>query len=271
MSSLLLKLINPTTIWLVVAIVAVLAIIFAILIVLVSKLCFVKGDEKAEKIASHLAGANCGGCNYAGCSDFAKALAEGKADLKGCGPSSDEDKAEIAKILGIPYSKQEKRVATVHCAGGKVSLNKYEYVGNAGCVAQMGLMGGSKVCPNGCLGGGTCESVCPYHAIKVIDGVAYVEKALCTACGVCAINCPKKIVELIPARATVYVACSTTCKGKEVMNMCKVGCIGCGLCAKNCPNGAIEMVNNVAVIDYSKCTGCKVCVNKCPRKCIREF
>ena len=271
MSSLLLKPINPTIIWLVVAIVAVLAIIFAILIVLVSKLCFVKGDEKAEKIASHLAGANCGGCGYAGCSDFAKALAEGKADLKGCGPSSDADKAEIAKILGIPFTKQEKRVATVHCAGGKVSLNKYEYVGNAGCVAQMGLMGGSKVCPNGCLGGGTCESVCPYHAIKVIDGVAYVEKALCTACGVCAINCPKKIVELIPARATVYVACSTTCKGKEVMNMCKVGCIGCGLCAKNCPNGAIEMINNVAVIDYSKCTGCKVCVNKCPRKCIREF
>jgi Na+-translocating ferredoxin:NAD+ oxidoreductase RNF subunit RnfB len=263
--------INVKTLLIVLAIVAVLAIVFAALIVLVSKVCYVEPNEKAEQIQSHLAGANCGGCGYAGCSDFAKALAEGKADLSSCGPSSNEAKAEIAKILNIPFSASERKVATVHCAGGKISLNKYTYVGNDGCIAQAGLLGGSKVCPNGCLGGGTCEALCPYHAINVKDGVAFVSKALCTACGVCVKNCPKKIIELIPASAKVFVACSTTCKGKEVMNMCKVGCIGCGLCAKNCPNGAITMVNNIAVIDYSKCTSCKICVSKCPRKCIQEF
>ena len=47
--------------------------------------------------------------------------------------------------------------------------------------------------------------------------------------------------------------------------------IGCGLCAKNCPENAITMVNNLPIIDYSKCTGCKTCVNKCPRKCIKEI
>ena len=271
MNYILLAKINVGSLFTVVGIVAAIAIVFALLIVLVSKLCFVKADEKAEAVLSHLAGANCGGCGYAGCADFAKAVAEGKAQFTACGPTSNEDKAEIANILGLPFTAGEKMVATVHCAGGKVCLNKYDYVGNEGCSAQMALLGGSKVCPNGCLGAGSCEANCPFHAIKVIDGVSYVNKALCTACGVCVNTCPKKIVDLIPASSKVYVACSTVCKGKEVMNMCKVGCIGCGLCAKNCPNGAITMVNNVAVIDYSKCTGCKICVNKCPRKCIKEF
>ena len=266
-----LLLVNVGSIFTVIGIVAAIAIIFALLIVLVSKLCFVKSDEKAEAVLSHLAGANCGGCGYAGCSDFAKAVAEGKAQFTACGPTSNDEKAEIAKILGLSFEAKEKMVATVHCAGGKISLNKYQYVGNDGCDAQMALMGGSKVCPNGCLGGGSCEKECPFHAIKVIDGVSYVDKQLCASCGVCIIKCPKKIIELIPASSKVYVACSTVCKGKEVMNMCKVGCIGCGLCAKNCPNGAITMINNVAVIDYSKCTGCKICVSKCPRKCIKEF
>ena len=271
MFELLLKPINVNSLLIVMAIVLALAVVFAVLIVLISKLCYVKPNQMADDIAENLAGANCGGCGFAGCAEYAKALAEGKATLADCGATSNEGKQAICKILNIPFEKTEKMVATVHCAGGKISLNKYDYVGNGGCIAQNALLGGSKQCPNGCLGGGTCESVCPFNAITVKDGVAYVEKALCTACGVCVKNCPKNIIELIPSKATVYIACATTCKGKDVMNMCKVGCIACGLCVKNCPQGAITLVNNIAVIDYSKCTGCKLCVSKCPRNCIKEF
>ena len=42
------------------------------------------------------------------------------------------------------------------------------------------------------------------------------------------------------------------------------------LCAKNCPQGAISMQDGLPVIDYAKCVGCLVCVQKCPRKCIKE-
>ena len=64
---LLLRPINTQTLLIVVGIVAVVAVVFAALIVLVSKLCAVKEDEKAKAVAEHLAGANCGGCGYAGC------------------------------------------------------------------------------------------------------------------------------------------------------------------------------------------------------------
>ncbi len=268
---LLLNSVNTNKLLLVIGIVALLAVVFAILIVIVSKLCFVKVDEKAEKIAEHLAGANCGGCGYAGCADFAKALSEGKADLKGCGPTPNENKAEIAKILDIPFTAEEQTYAVVHCAGGKYCIDRFEYSGNDGCVAQSSFDGGKKACPNGCLGSGSCVAVCPYHAIEVVDSVAVANKALCEACGLCVKTCPKSIIELIPKSSKVYIACSTKCRGKDVINACTKGCIGCGLCAKNCPQEAITMVDNLPVINYKKCTGCKVCVAKCPRKCINEI
>ena len=271
MYNILLNPVSTQTILVVVGIVAALAVAFAVFIVLVSKLCAVPVDEKTEKIKEKLAGANCGGCGYAGCADFAKALSEGKAEITGCGPTSNENKAEIAQILGIPFSAQEQTYAVVHCAGGNVCLDKFEYVGNDGCISQAAFMGGKKVCPSGCLGGGTCETVCPNGAISVKDGVANTDKAICDACGLCVKNCPKHVVELIPKTAKIYVACSSICKGKDVMSACKAGCIGCGICAKFCPQKAIEMVDNHPVIDYKKCSGCMTCLAKCPRKCIKEL
>lgn len=263
--------VNLNTLLIVVAIVAVIAVVFAALIVLISKLCYVKEDERVSAVSEKLAGANCGGCGYAGCADYAKALTEGKAELCACGATPNENKAEIAKILDIPFTATAKTFAVVKCAGGEKAKDKFVYVGNSGCAAQTAYLGGRKVCPEGCLGCGDCAAACADNGVKISNGVAEVDKSLCISCGACAKACPKKIIEFIPTTAAVYVACSTACRGKDVMNACQVGCIGCGLCAKNCPEGAISMINNLPVIDYEKCTGCKTCVSKCPRKTIKEI
>ncbi len=266
-----LLLINTTMILTVVGIVAVLAIVFAVLIVLVSKLCYVKEDERVVATTEKLSGANCGGCGYAGCADFAKALANGKAEINGCSATSPENKAEIAKILGIEFSGACKTFAVVKCAGGDKCKDKFNYVGNSDCTILNSVMKGNKQCLDGCLGQGSCISKCAHGGIKIENGVAIINSALCESCGLCVKACPKNLIELIPATAKVYVACSTACRGKDVMGACEVGCIGCGLCAKNCPENAITMVNNLPVIDYAKCSGCKTCIAKCPRHSIKEI
>ena len=226
-------------------------------------------DEKIEKIMNNLAGANCGGCGCSGCSGFASKLAAGGASLSDCHVTSPEKKEEIAKLLGIELSDEEPTVAVVHCNGGIENCGqKFEYKGNPTCAANASLLGGNKACSTACLGCGDCKAVCPENAINVSERLAQIDPDRCISCGACITACPKEIIGRIPASAPVYVACSSKCKGKDVMNVCKVGCIACGLCAKSCPHGAITMQDNLPVFDYSKCTGCLTCVAKCPRKII---
>ena len=262
--------INVNTILIVVAIVAVIAVIFGVLIVTVSKVCHVEEDERIGKTQELLSGANCGGCGFAGCADFAKAVVEGRASLESCNATANENKAQIASILGIPFSATEEMVAVVKCAGGNNAKDKFDYVGNLSCASINSFFKGNKACIDGCLAGGSCAIACQENGVSIKAGVAVVDRNNCVACKACVNACPKQIIELIPKSAKVYVACSNKCKGKEVLSVCSVGCIGCGLCAKNCPSQAITMENNLAVIDYTKCSGCGVCVQKCPRHTIKE-
>ncbi|MCQ2387582.1 MAG: ferredoxin, partial [Clostridia bacterium] len=185
MNILLLNSINIGKLFIVLGIVAGISIIFTVLMVLVSKLCATPVDEKVEKVKEKLANANCGGCGYAGCADFAKALVEGKTDITKCNPTPNSNKEEIAKIIGVEFSASVEKYAVVHCAGGINSINKYQYVGNKDCDIINSVQGGKKICPKGCLGEGNCVKKCPFNSIKIIDGVASINKALCEACGIC--------------------------------------------------------------------------------------
>ena len=118
---------------------------------------------------------------------------------------------------------------------------------------------GYKSCDYGCLGFGTCASVCDSNAIVIVDGIAKVDADKCIGCGKCVNNCPMHLIELIPYDAKYRVACSSQDIGKNVMKACKTGCVGCGLCAKNCEAEAVKVDNNLAKIDYDKCVGCGVC------------
>lgn len=248
------------------------ALIFGVLITVLSKKLQVKKDEKVEKTEELLAGANCGGCGFAGCSAFAKALCEGKANLSDCNATAKANKDKIAEILGVT-SDGEESVVVVACKGGNNAKDKYIYRGYETCEYNDGVAKGCKNCSFGCLGFGSCESVCPEGAIKVDNekGYADIDARKCIGCGVCIDRCPKKIIKRIPKSAKVVVKCSSCDKGKSVMDACSVGCIGCGLCAKNCESGAITMVNNLPVIDYAKCIGCMKCVEKCPRHTIEKL
>lgn len=253
-----------------VLIVLAIAALFAFSLSFVGEKLVVERDARIDEIERNLSGANCGGCGYAGCSQFAEALFKGEATLDRCNPTSKKNKENIAAILGMTAQQSEETVAVVHCNGGNKCRNKYDYQGFGDCTSAEIIAGGNKACSYGCIGFGTCSSSCGYNAIKVDKdtGVAKVDSSECVSCGACVAACPKKIIGRIPKSAAVYIACSNFQTGKEIAAVCKAGCIACGKCVRTCKVGAIELSNNLAVIDYSKCIGCAECADACPRKCI---
>ena len=92
----------------------------------------------------------------------------------------------------------------------------------------------------------------------------------CTACGKCVAICPKHLFKLIDINKPVYVACSSHDKGKQVMQVCKVGCIACGKCEKQCPPGLFKVKDNLAEIDYNNYVDCDDCIKACPTKVIKK-
>lgn len=242
-------------------------LLIGLLLGLAAKKLSVKVDERIEKVRECLPGSNCGGCGFAGCDACAEAIVKGDAPYNACAGSR---KADIAAIMGAEAGNEVKKVAFVKCSGTCDKTNvKYRYIGIADCKKLALIPGhGEKLCTNGCMGYGTCVKVCKFDAIHVINGIAKVDPAKCSACGVCVKNCPNGLIELRPVTAKYIVGCSSTDKGKDVKAKCTVGCIGCGICAKQCENGAVTVENNIAHIDQEKCTGCGKCAAKCPQKII---
>ena len=228
-------------------------------------------DEKEAAILEALPGNNCGGCGYPGCSGCAAAIAKGEAAVNQCPVGGAEVAGIISGIMGVEAGENVRKVAYVHCQGDcDKAKTQYEYNGAADCRLQSQAPGGgSKACPFGCLGGGSCVQVCQFDAIHVVNGVAVVDKEACKACGKCAEICPHGLIDLIPYSATEVVSCKSKDPGKLVNAYCSAGCIACHICEKNCPAGAITVDGNVAVIDQEKCTHCGTCAEKCPKKAIK--
>ena len=248
-------------------------IFFAGFLAFASKKFAVEEDPRIEAIQKVLPGANCGGCGYAGCSNFAAALVAGEVEFNGCPAGGSEVSCKIAEIMGIENTEGlgEKQVAKVLCGGDSEKCSdKYRYIGVEDCAAAAKMAGGGpKECQYGCLGFGSCVKVCPSDAITITDGgIAVVDEEKCIGCKKCVAACPKNIIKMVPYGKEAHVLCSSPEPGKIVRKACKAGCIACRKCEKVCEFDAIHVENNLAVIDYEKCTGCMECVKACPVKCI---
>lgn len=249
---------------------SVMGLVFGAALAFASQKFAVEVDPKAVMIREALPGANCGGCGFAGCDQFAGAVASGIAPVNGCPVGGADCAAALAEIMGVNAGTDAKKVAHVICKGGddKCRTN-FKYEGIIDCRAAAMVSGGGKSCSFGCLGYGTCERVCPFDAIHIQEnGLALVDPDKCTACGKCIEACPKQVILYVPFGQEVIVNCNNKDKGPQVKKNCDVSCIACGICEKNCPFDAIHVNNNLASIDYLKCTSCMICTEKCPTKAI---
>ena len=231
----------------------------------------VKENKKTKEVRAFLPGVSCGSCGFAGCDDYAAAIAEGKAEPNLCVPGGADAAANIGACLGIEVPAPKSAVAFVHCNGNcEAAEKKAVYEGISSCRAAAMLYGGPNACTFSCIGFGDCAEKCPQNAICVKDGIAHIDSSLCIGCGLCASVCPKKVISMVPRDAATTVMCSNKDKGADARKACKNACIGCGKCVKTCKNGAIKVENNLAHIDYSKCTLCGECAEACPTKSLKK-
>ncbi len=246
-----------------------LGLLFGVLLSIASKIFVVEVDPKIEEVLNALPGANCGACGYPGCAGCAAAIAQGKAPVTACTIGGQKVAESVADIMGVNAAQMDRNVAVVLCQGDcEKAKDKYVYQGLQDCRIQATLAGGQKECSYGCLGCGSCFDVCEFNAIRMIDGIAVINKENCTACNKCVEICPKKIIEMVPYESTAIVKCKSEDLGKLVRGYCSTGCIGCKICVKNCPTEAFSFENNLAWINYDKCINCLVCVEKCPTNAI---
>ncbi len=249
----------------------VLGLLGALVLYFTAKKFHVEEDARVEAIASLLPGANCGGCGFKGCRDFALACVE-KGSLDGiyCPVSGDDGMARIAGILGVGAAKAERRIAVLKCNGTCLARpQKYIYDGACSCRVMDAVAVGSRGCSYGCLGCGDCVDVCSFGAISIdaASGLPVVDPDKCTACGACTAECPRNLLELRPLGRRdrrVWVACSSRDRGPVARKICANACIGCGKCAKECSFGAISITDNVAYINPDACKACGKCLNACP-------
>ncbi|RJR53195.1 MAG: 4Fe-4S dicluster domain-containing protein [Desulfobacteraceae bacterium] len=165
---------------------------------LASKIFYVYVDPKVEAVTGALPGANCGGCGKPGCGANAEAIVKGTASPSSCVAGGPDIAAEIAAIMGVKLEAREPDIARPGCTYGTLDADlKYLYDGVMDCRAAALLGGGSKVCPVGCLGLGTCVRACPFGALTMgPDHLPVVNSERCTGCGTCERACPKGIITL---------------------------------------------------------------------------
>jgi Na+-translocating ferredoxin:NAD+ oxidoreductase RNF subunit RnfB len=240
----------------------------AALILGISAVTFaVKMDPREKAVLDQLPGANCGACGYAGCAAFAHELVANPEQEMACPAVNEECLAAICCALERELGASTPLVACIRCKGAPAeTTNRYEYVGPSDCRAAQILASGSKGCTYGCLGLGTCETVCPFGAIIMgEDGLPRVIEQLCTGCGKCVGACPRGIIQLIPKTGNYCVGCISRDTAKDMKQLCKVGCIKCGICEQVCPFDAITVSKSEsALIDQEKCQRCGLCVSACP-------
>ena len=215
----------------------------------------VEVNPKVEAVKEVLAGAQCGGCGFAGCEAYAEAVVnDPDVPPNLCFPGKSSVAEAVAQITGKQMGAMEDLVAVVHCARSiRKDYKKYDYIGYGRCSGANLAFAGPTDCQYGCVGFGECAGACPFDAITMENHFPVIDEDLCVGCGTCVKTCPKHLITLVPKKARVVVRCSTRNTGKLAHQICEAGCMHCQSCIRDCPAEAVDLVDGIIRIDHHKC------------------
>ena len=77
----------------------------------------VQEDPRLAEIEEVLPGANCGGCGFAGCAEYAKAILIDGAAINLCAPGGQSTLDALSAMMGAAAGTRNRQVALVLCGG----------------------------------------------------------------------------------------------------------------------------------------------------------
>jgi len=255
-----------------------LALFAAVILYFIAQKFKIFEDPRIDEVLAALPAANCGGCGFAGCRNFAEALVKAETfEGLNCPVGGASVMGEAAKILGKVAPVVDPLVAVLKCNGTPESRPRTSvYNGVPDCRISHNLYIGETDCSYGCLGKGDCVRACAFGAMYMNNEteLPVIIDDKCVSCGACVKACPRNLIELrkkAKKDRKIYVACSNCDKGGPARRACKVACIACTKCVKVCKFDAITIENNLAYINAFKCTFCRKCIPECPTGSILEI
>ena len=134
-------------------------------------------DLLVAEIDAILPQTQCRRCGFSGCLPYAKAIAEGHAEINQCPPGGEEGILALARLMGV----------------SPVPLNTAHGVPKPGAVALID--------EQLCIGCTLCSQACPVDAIVgAARQMHTVVAAECTGCELCIEPCPVDCISMVPPR-----------------------------------------------------------------------
>jgi Na+-translocating ferredoxin:NAD+ oxidoreductase subunit B len=161
-----------------IVILAGLALGFAVILVVTSRLLPERGVSVAAEIERILPRIQCRKCGFPGCAPYARALAAGAAPINRCPPGGAETIRRLAELLGcdvVPLDESLGRASMSHVA---------------------------QIDERDCIGCNLCARACPVDAIVGVPQTMHtVIRDHCTGCELCLPPCPVDCISLVPRNA----------------------------------------------------------------------
>ncbi|HHI67791.1 MAG TPA: RnfABCDGE type electron transport complex subunit B, partial [Planctomycetes bacterium] len=170
---------TPVTILTAAGTMLVLAVAMALVLGWANRAFHVETDPRVEAAEGALPGANCGGCGYVGCSEYAEAVVLGGAPVDLCPVGGASTAGKLAEIMGVGLEEKVPERPVVHCnARLEDRLGRHPYQGEESCAAA-NMVAGVQGCAYGCLGFGDCVEACSFEAVRVVEGLAEIDYEKC--------------------------------------------------------------------------------------------
>ncbi len=132
------------------------------------------GNELEDAVNELLPQTQCAQCGYPGCGPYAKAVADGDAEINLCPPGGEITVRRLAKLLGrepLPLAKPANEVPAI-------------------AVIDEGA----------CIGCFHCRDACPVDAIVGAQQLMHtVIESECTGCELCVAPCPVDCISMRPS------------------------------------------------------------------------